>query len=59
VYATAALPVKPYTQIISVHGENHLEQITTATRPSDGTESTKTFSAKALFIMIGPEAAAR
>jgi hypothetical protein len=59
VYATAVLPVKPYTQIISAHGDNHLEQITTATRPPDGTASTKTLSAKTLFITIEPEAAAR
>jgi thioredoxin reductase (NADPH) len=45
--------VEAYTQITAVHGEDHLEQITTTTRPPDGPEFTCTRDAKALFIMIG------
>jgi thioredoxin reductase (NADPH) len=45
--------VEPYTHITSAHGENHLEEITALKRPPDGAESTETFSAKPLFIMIG------
>jgi len=49
----ANIRVEPYTQVTNVHGENHLEQITTVTRPPDGPECTQTYNAKALFIMIG------
>ncbi len=45
--------VEPYTQVTGVHGEDHLERITTVYRPPDGAESTRTRDAKALFIMIG------
>jgi thioredoxin reductase (NADPH) len=49
----ANIRVEPYTQVTAVHGEDHLEQITTTSRPPDGPESTNTRKAKALFIMIG------
>src|ERR1700761_3313155 len=49
----ANIRVEPYTQVTGVHGEDHLEQITTVYRPLDGPESTCTRDAKALFIMIG------
>jgi len=49
----ANIRIEPYTQVTSVHGENHLEQITTVTRPPDGPESICTHNAKALFIMTG------
>jgi thioredoxin reductase (NADPH) len=45
--------VEPYTQVTGVHGEDHLEQITTTTRAPGGPESTCTRDAKGLFIMIG------
>jgi len=48
--------VEPYTQVTSVHGENHLEQIVTTTRCPDGDETTATRDAGALFIMIGATA---
>jgi thioredoxin reductase (NADPH) len=45
--------VEPYTQVVSAHGENYLEQITTITRPPNEHESTVTRDARGLFIMIG------
>jgi thioredoxin reductase (NADPH) len=52
----ANIRVEPYTQVVSVHGEYDLEQITTVFRPPDNAESTCTRDAKALFIMIGADA---
>ena len=49
----ANIRVEPYTEVTGAHGEDHLEQITTTTRPPGGPESTSTRDAKALFIMIG------
>lgn len=49
----ANIRVEPYTEVISVRGEDHLEQITTVTRPPNSPECTQTYDAKALFIMIG------
>jgi thioredoxin reductase (NADPH) len=48
--------VEAYTQVIGVHGEDHLKQITTSSRPPDDAESTCTRDANALFIMIGADA---
>ncbi len=45
--------VEPYTQVTGVHGEGHLEQITTTSRPPGGAEFACTREAKALFIMTG------
>ena len=53
IHDKANIRVEPYTQVTGVHGENHLERITTTSRPPDGPESTTTREAKALFIMIG------
>jgi thioredoxin reductase (NADPH) len=39
--------------VTAAHGEDHLEQITTTSRPPDGPECTSRRDAKALFIMIG------
>jgi thioredoxin reductase (NADPH) len=49
----ANIRVEPYTQVTGVHGEDHLAQITTTSRPPDGPEFNCTRDAKALFIMIG------
>jgi thioredoxin reductase (NADPH) len=49
----ANIHIESHTQITGVHGEDHLEQITTSSRPPGGPESTSTRDAKALFIMIG------
>ena len=53
IHAKTNIRVKPYTQVVSAHGTNHLEPITTVTRPPDAPESRQTHNAKALFIMIG------
>jgi thioredoxin reductase (NADPH) len=52
----ANIRVEPYTQVISAHGEDHLEQITTLSRPPGHPESSRTREAKALVIMIGADA---
>jgi hypothetical protein len=39
-----------------VHGEEHLEQIVTTTRDSDGGQISTTHDADALFLMIGATA---
>ena len=48
--------VEPYTEVSSVHGEGHLMEITTVSRPPDAPESTCTRDIKGLFIMIGAAA---
>jgi thioredoxin reductase (NADPH) len=53
IHDKANIHVEPYTQVASVHGEDHLEQITTTSHPPHGPESSCTRDAKALFIMIG------
>jgi thioredoxin reductase (NADPH) len=53
VHDKANIRVEPFTQVTGVQGEDHLEQITTTSRPPDGPEFTSTRDAKALFIMIG------
>ena len=53
IHDKANIRVEPYTQVTAVHGDDHLEQITTSSRPPGGPESTCTRDAKALFIMIG------
>jgi len=53
IHNKANIRVEPYTQITGVGGEDHLEQITTTSRPPGGSEFTCTRDAKALFIMIG------
>ena len=49
----ANISVEPYTQVTGVHGQDHLEQVTTTSRPPGGPESTCTREAKGLLIMIG------
>ncbi len=44
--------IEPFTQVVSVSGENNLEQICTATEG----EETKSRPADALFVMIGADA---
>jgi thioredoxin reductase (NADPH) len=53
IHNKANIRVEPYAQVTGVHGEGHLEQITTTSRPPAGPEFTCTRDAKALFIMIG------
>jgi thioredoxin reductase (NADPH) len=51
--------IEPFTQVTSVHGENYLQQITTATRCPNHPETTQTRDAGALFLMIGATAKTR
>ena len=53
IHDKANIRIEPYTQVTGVHGEDHLEQITTTSRPPAGPDFTCTRDAKALFIMIG------
>jgi thioredoxin reductase (NADPH) len=53
IHDKANIRVEPYTQVTAVHGEDHLERITTTSRPPGGPEFNCTREAKALFIMIG------
>jgi thioredoxin reductase (NADPH) len=53
IHEKANISVEPYTQVTGVQGEDHLEQVTTTSRPPGGPEFTCTREAKALFIMIG------
>jgi thioredoxin reductase (NADPH) len=55
----ANIRVEPYTQVTSVEGRDHLERITTTSRPPSQPECTSTREAKALFIMIGAVAKTR
>jgi thioredoxin reductase (NADPH) len=48
--------IQPFTQVAAVQGEEHLEQIVTTTRDSDGGQTTTTRDADALFLMIGATA---
>src|SRR6202167_2347940 len=42
IHDKANICVEPYTQVTAVHGDDHLEQITTSSRPPGGPESTCT-----------------
>jgi thioredoxin reductase (NADPH) len=53
IHDKANIRVEPYTQVTAVHGEDHLEQITTTSRAPGDPEINSTRDAKALFIMIG------
>jgi thioredoxin reductase (NADPH) len=53
IHDKANIRVELFTQITAAHGEDHLEQVTTTSRPPNAPESTSTYAAKALFIMTG------
>src|ERR1700722_15200569 len=53
IHDKANIRVEPYTQVTAVHGEDHLEQITTTSRPPAGPELNSTPAAKRVLIMIG------
>jgi thioredoxin reductase (NADPH) len=48
--------IEPFTEVSAVQGEEHLEQIVTTTRESDGGQTSTTRDADALFLMIGATA---
>jgi thioredoxin reductase (NADPH) len=52
----ANIQVVPFTQVVAVEGEDHLERIVTRIRPPEGEETFRTYDADALFVMIGADA---
>ena len=48
--------IETFTEVTAVQGEEHLEQIVTTTRHSDGGHTSTTRDADALFLMIGATA---
>jgi NADPH-dependent glutamate synthase beta subunit-like oxidoreductase len=48
--------IEAFTEVTAVQGEEHLEQIVTTTRHSDGGHTSTTRDADALFLMIGATA---
>jgi thioredoxin reductase (NADPH) len=52
----ANIQVVPYTEVLAVEGEEHLQRIVTRMRPPAGKEVFLTCEADALFVMIGADA---
>jgi thioredoxin reductase (NADPH) len=52
----ANIQVVPYTEVLAVEGEEHLQRIVTRMRPPAGKEVFSTCEADALFVMIGADA---
>jgi thioredoxin reductase (NADPH) len=52
----ANIEVVPFTRVVAVEGEEHLERIVTRTQPPGGEEKTDSREADALFVMIGADA---
>jgi thioredoxin reductase (NADPH) len=47
------IQIEPFTEVIAVEGEEHMERIVTRSRPPGGEETVRTREADALFVMIG------
>jgi thioredoxin reductase (NADPH) len=54
--AKANIEVVPFTQVVSVEGDECLRRIVTRTRPGGGEETLLTREADAMFVMIGADA---
>ncbi len=52
----ANIQVLPFTQVVSVNGENHLERIEVRVQAPHETEKVLSYEANALFVMIGADA---
>ena len=52
----ANIEVLPFTQVVSVHGENHLERIEVRVQAPHEAEKILGYDAGALFVMIGADA---
>jgi thioredoxin reductase (NADPH) len=50
------IQVLPFTQVVRLEGEEHLQGIVTRIRPPQGEETFLTYEADALFVMIGADA---
>jgi thioredoxin reductase (NADPH) len=48
--------IEPFTEVVRVEGDDHLERVVTRTRLPEGGESVQTRFADALFVMIGANA---
>jgi thioredoxin reductase (NADPH) len=49
----ANIEIVPFTEVVAVEGEEHLQRIVTRVRPPAGKETFVTYEADALFVMIG------
>jgi thioredoxin reductase (NADPH) len=52
----ANIEIVPFINVVGVEGEDHLERIVTRKRSLDGKETSLTYEADALFVMIGADA---
>jgi thioredoxin reductase (NADPH) len=52
----ANIEVVPYTEVVALEGDEHLRCIVTRVRPPGGKESSVSYEADALFVMIGADA---
>jgi thioredoxin reductase (NADPH) len=52
----ANIQVVPFTQVVSVEGDEHLQRVVTRTQPPQGSETVVSCEADALFVMIGADA---
>jgi thioredoxin reductase (NADPH) len=52
----ANIEVIPFTEVVAVEGDEHLQRIVTRVRPPAGKETFVTYEADALFVMIGANA---
>ena len=51
----ANIEIVPFTEVRAVEGEEHLERIVTRVRPPTGKETSVTYEADAMFVMIGAD----
>jgi thioredoxin reductase (NADPH) len=52
----ANIEVIPFTEVVAVEGDEHLQRVATRVRPPAGKETFVTYEADALFVMIGANA---
>jgi thioredoxin reductase (NADPH) len=52
----ANIEVIPFTEVVAVEGDEHLQRVVTRVRPPAGKEAFVTYEADALFVMIGANA---
>ena len=52
----ANIQVVPFTQVVSVEGDEHLQRVVIRTQPPQGSETVVSCEADALFVMIGADA---
>jgi thioredoxin reductase (NADPH) len=52
----ANIQIVPFTEVLAVEGEEHLQRIVTRVRSPEGKETFLTYEGDALFVMIGADA---